>query len=31
MIGAYIVAVAIRQALKSTSMFAWENKNKANA
>lgn len=31
MIGAYIVAVAIRQALKSTSLFDWENKNKANA
>lgn len=31
MIGAYIVAVAIRQALKSTSLFEWENKNKANA
>ena len=30
-IGAYIVAVAIRQALKSTSIFDWENKNKANA
>ena len=30
-IGAYIVAVAIRQALKSTSLFDWENKNKANA
>lgn len=31
MIGAYVVAVAIRQALKSTSLFDWENKNKANA
>ena len=31
MIGAYIVAVAIRQALKSTSLFDWKNKNKANA
>lgn len=31
MIGAYVVAVAIRQALKSTNMFDWENKNKANA
>ena len=31
MIGAYIVAVAIRQALKSTSLFDWEKKNKANA
>lgn len=31
MIGAYIAAVAIRQALKSTSLFDWENKNKANA
>lgn len=31
MIGAYIVALAIRQALKSTNLFDWENKNKANA
>lgn len=31
MIGAYIVAIAIRQALKSTNLFDWENKNKANA
>ena len=31
MIGAYLVAVAIRQALQSTRLFDWENPNTANA
>lgn len=30
-IGAYIVAIAIRKALQSTNLLDWENKNKANA